>query len=311
MGGSGGGYFEHRSPKSIQDDLRREEQTTDTQVFETKVSTEIASLLADYNDRDAVAVSAAIDTLRKALEAEIEDISINPVFGGSVRKHTYVNGISDIDSLFVLKDEGLAQETPEVVLDHFESALRARLPNRKIQRDNIALGVTINDLKIEVLPAVRKGDKLAISSTTGQQWSKITPEAFFKKLSEVNSRQGSKVVPCIKMVKGVIDGFPDAQKLRGYHVESLAIEAFKSYQGPQNTKAMIEHFFTFASDRVLQPIRDKSGQSLHVDGYAGPRNSETRRLMSQSLDRVARRIKNANASQSVDHWVRILDQESE
>jgi hypothetical protein len=265
----------------------------------------------EYNDRDTPAVTAAINALRKALEAEIEELSINPEFGGSVRKHTYVNGISDIDSLFVLKGEGLTREKPEIVLDHFEEALRARFPDCEVERDNIALGITINGQKIELLPAVKQGDKLAISSASGQHWSKISPEAFFKKLSEVNARQGSKVVPCIKMVKGVIDGFPEPRKLRGYHVESLAIEAFKDYQGPQNTKAMIEHFFTFASERVLQPIRDKSGQSLHVDSYAGSRNSETRRLMSQSLDRVARRIKNANASQSVDHWMRILDQESE
>jgi hypothetical protein len=113
---------------------------------------------------------------------------------------------------------------------------------------------------------VRQDNKLAISSASGQQWSRISPEAFFKKLSEVNARQGSKVVPCIKMVKGVIDGFPESHKLRGYHVESLAIEAFKGYQGPQNTKAMIEHFFNFASERVLQPIQ--IGQDNHCMSMA-------------------------------------------
>jgi hypothetical protein len=97
--------------------------------------------------------------------------------------------------------------------------------------------------------------------------------------------------------------------LTGYHVESLAIEAFKSYEGPKDTKAMAERFFEFARERVLSPIKDRTGQSLHVDGYAGKKNSVCRRLIAQNLDRVGRRIKNANATQSLDKWRRILNQE--
>ena len=97
--------------------------------------------------------------------------------------------------------------------------------------------------------------------------------------------------------------------MTGYHVESLAIEAFKDYGGPKGTKAMAERFFEFARDRVLSPLKDSTGQSLHVDGYAGKKNSDCRRQMAQNLDRISRRIRNANATQSVEKWQRILNQE--
>jgi hypothetical protein len=312
MGGSGGGgYFSESPPQSVREALRMEERETEDQIFETSVAREIGDLLSEYNDRDNGAVRGAIDRARKAIENELEDASITPIFGGSVRKHTYVSGISDVDSLFILKGDDAPNQSPEEVLDKFEKTLERKFPHAEVTRDNIAVGIELNGIKLELLPAIRIDGELHISSPSQDKWSRITPESFFAKLSEVNDRNAAKVVPTIKIAKGIIDAFPENCHLTGYHVESLAIEAFKDYSGPQNTKAMVEHFFDFASERVLSPIRDRTGQSLHVDGYAGRTNSSCRKLMAQNLDRVSRRIKNANATQSVEKWRRILDQEQD
>lgn len=310
MGGSGGGgYFSESPPQRVGEALRREEEATESQIFDTNVAREIGDVLSDYRERDSGAVRRAVEKARKALETEIEDASITPVFGGSVRKHTYVSGISDVDSLFVLKGEGIAERSPREVLDEFEEALIAKFPGAEVTRDNIAVGLELEGIKLELLPAIRKEGVTHISSPSKDKWSKIRPESFFAKLSEVNDRNGAKVVPTIKIAKGIIDTFPDKCKLTGYHVESLAIEAFKDYPGPQNTKAMVERFFDFARERVLSPIKDRTGQSVHVDGYAGRTNSTCRKLMAQNLDRISRRIKNANATQSLEKWQRILNQE--
>lgn len=309
MGGSGGGGYFSESPQSVGEALRREEQATEDQIFETNVAREIGELISEYNDRDADAVRAVINKVRKALENEIEDVSITPVYGGSVRKHTYVNGISDVDSLFVLKGEAATTRPPGVVLDQFEGAIKAKFPDASIARDNMAVGLELDGIRFEVLPAIRVDGVLHIPSASKDKWSKIKPESFFSKLSEVNQQNSSKVVPTIKIVKGIIDTFPVDCRLTGYHVESLAIEAFKSYDGPQNTKAMVERFFDVARERVLSPIKDRTGQSVHVDSYAGRTNSTYRKLMAQNLDRINRRIKNANATQSIEKWQRILNQE--
>jgi hypothetical protein len=310
MGGSGGGgYFSESPPQKVREALRREEEETESQIFDTNVAREIGDVLFEYNDRDSEAVRRALDKVRKALESEIDDASITPVFGGSVRKHTYVNGISDVDSLFVLKGEGIADRSPGEVLDQFEGALSAKFPGAEVTRDNMAVGLELEGIKLELLPAIRKDGATHIPSPSQDKWSKIRPESFFAKLSEVNDRNGAKVVPTIKIAKGIIDTFPGECKLTGYHVESLAIEAFKDYAGPNDPKVMAERFFEFARERVLSPIKDSTGQSLHVDGYAGKKNSDCRRQMAQNLDRISRRIRNANATQSLEKWQRILNQE--
>ena len=310
-GGGGGGYFGSQSPEDIREALRREEQTTENQTFETQVSEEIGNLLSEYNDRDREAVRHTLDRVTKALSEDLEGTPITPIFGGSVRKHTYVDGISDVDALLVLKDESLRDLLPPKVLNYFEGKIEDEFPGASVKRDKMSVSLAFDDVALQMLPAIRKGKHLYIPSASGEEWSKISPEAFLRKLSEANARNQDKVVPTIKMVKGINDTFPEKQKLTGYHVESLAIEAFKEYSGPTNTKAMIERFFDFAKNAVLSPIRDSTGQSVHVDGYAGPKRSECRRLMAQNLDRVARRIKNANANHSIEKWLGILNQEEE
>lgn len=307
MGGSGGGYFRREKPEEVRNALRKEEVATEDLVFETEVSRRIADLLSEYNSRDSDAIRRDIERLQMALEKEIEEGAITPVFGGSVRKHTYVDGISDVDSLFILKGEEFKTLKPREALDLFESKVRSVIPDAKLERDRMSLRIQHEGRTLEVLPAVRRDDQLCIPSETGNAWSKINPQAFFKKLSEINDRNGGKVVPTIKIVKGINDNFPEDQRMTGYHIESLAIEAFKNYEGHQNTKAMVEHLVGFASERVLAPVRDKTGQSLHVDEYAGAQGSKQRKVMAQNLDRVRRRMYNADATHAVTKWCDIID----
>lgn len=307
MGGSGGGYFRSERPESIRDALRKEERATEDQMFDTQVSDDIGNFLGEYNNRDTDAVRRVLERFKKALENDIEEGSITPVFGGSIRKHTYVDGISDIDSLFVLKGEELTRLGPSEALDFFESKVHEAFPGIAVDRDRMSLRIRREGLALEILPAVRHEGQLCIPSESGQTWSKINPQAFVRKLTEINDRCGGKVVPTIKIAKGINDAFPENQRLSGYHIESLAIEAFKDYAGAKNTKAMVEHLMGFAVGRVLAPIRDKTGQSLHVDEYAGAKGSERRRLMAQNLDRVWRRMKNANATHSREKWIELLD----
>jgi len=120
---------------------------------------------------------------------------------------------------------------------------------------------------------------------------------------------GGKVVPVIKLAKIINSQQPEALQLTGYHVESLAIESFKTYSGPLNPKAMLEHFFDTSRALVLAPIRDKTGQSVHVDAYLGPAKSKNRKEVSAALDRIHRRMKNADVLHSEDQWLEPFGEE--
>ena len=50
---------------------------------------------------------------------------------------------------------------------------------------------------------------------------------------------------------------------------------------------MLKHFFTEGSKKVLTPIKDKSGQSIHVDNYLGDANSIKRKMVSDSMSTIS------------------------
>ncbi len=307
MGGTGG-FLKDKDIDEMQRKIRESEEKTDSEAFETKVSAEIDTLLVNYNNRDTNAIKSHIDNIVKAIQKEIEG-TCNIIFGGSYQKHTYVDGLSDIDSLVLLNNSELINKTPNEVLKYFSDILKERFPESKIEIGKMAVTIHFKDGKeIQLLPAVKSGDEFKISNSSGDKWSKIKPRNFTNKLTETNKKNNDKMIPTIKVVKAINSYLPKSKQLTGYHIESLAIEAFKTYSGEKNTKKMLQHFFEKAKDLVKSPIKDKSGQSVNVDEYLGRKNNINRKQISLILDRISRRMKNANSSASVDQWMEILGQ---
>lgn len=310
MGGSGSrNFFRGRKPDEVKQDLRKEEeQRTLDQAFEARVAEVLGTLLAAANRRDTKAVKEALKEIRDALASDIEG-TLDPIFGGSVRKRTYVDGISDVDTLVVLRDPRLRSQSPQQVLEYFENKARAQLTGWEVTRGRLSLTLIKEGLEIQILPAVQKEGKTHIPSARGDRWSEINPEAFFRKLTDTNNKFGGKIVPVIKLAKIINSQQPEPLQLSGYHLESLAIESFKSYSGVLNPKAMLEHFFESSSSLVLAPIKDKTGQSVHVDTYLGAANSSARKEVAAALDRTYRRMKNASVTGSEEQWLEPFGEE--
>ena len=229
------------------------------------------------------------------------------LFGGSVAKHTYVDGLSDIDALVILNQSELKDMTPAQVKAYFAQRLRDRLGQTPVEEGTLAITVTFADAMIQILPAVRVGQGVKIPKADGTTWSPvIRPDRFAQKLTQVNQATNGKLVPAIKIAKSILAQLPDNQKLSGYHVESLAIQAFDGYQGTMTTKAMLRHFFTQAPQQLRQPIKDSTGQSVHVDDYLGAANNVTRRIIADSVARIGRSMQNADGAGSVGQWQDVL-----
>lgn len=309
MGGSGGGFSSYSSPGNMASKIRESEQESLDKSFEINVNKELNDILSDINNRPIEEVNRHLETIKQAINSDIDGF-IELAFGGSVNKHTYVDGLSDIDSLAVLNSTELAGKSPKEVLEYFEKKLRLRLPNTEIRSGNLAVTVKFSDnIEIQLLPAVKTatGYKIA-SSIDSSTWSNVVkPRVFAEKLTSVNKNQDGKVVPIIKLAKSIISSFAEKRHLSGYHCESLAIEIFKSYNGPLQTKAMLKHFFNEASNRVLKPIIDSTGQSRHVDDYLGSSNSVNRQMVSDSLSQVSRKMNNADANRDTNSWLKLFE----
>lgn len=305
MGGSGGGYF-RSSPQELNRKVEQAASEAENAEFETKLASLLDDVLREHNDRDAEAVRRHLDEIKKKIESEIEG-TIDLLLGGSVAKHTYVDGLSDIDSLIVLNGSVLENATPSEVLKTVGDLLKGRFPNTTISVGKMCVTVSFNDSEIQLLPAIRSGgDELRITNDRGSGWISVNSSRFAKELTDVNQACGGKVVPVVKLVKGMVAGLPENCRLSGYHVEALAAEFFGKYSGALTTSRMLRDFTRQIVDRVLSPVKDTTGQSRNVDDYLGKENSLERQITSNGLDRISRKIRNADQSASIETWKSLL-----
>jgi hypothetical protein len=277
--------------------------------YQTDVNSYFQDLLSDFNNRKVDEINTHLQTIKDALTKENIG-SINLVYGGSIKKRTYIDGLSDVDVLAIIDNTALANASPRQVLEYFAEKLRERLPNTEIKIGNLAVTVKFSDgHEIQVLPAVSTTTGVRISSSNGTDWSDvIRPDKFANKLTNVNQSNSGKVVPMIKLYKAINAGLPKNAQLSGYHIESLAINAFENYKGSLSYKDMLLHFVEYSSKDVLNPIKDSTGQSVHVDDYLGDSGSDKRICVSTALQTTAVQMKTADSEASLERWRKLVEE---
>ena len=306
MGSSSGGW-DPPSRGRVDDLIDRTRDETLRQAYDVAVNRLLDDILQDLNDRDVAAVRQHLNALKEILEADQEG-TIELFFGGSVLKHTYADGLSDVDMLAIINRSDLASKSPQEVIEAFGGGLRQRFPSTDITTGELAVTIRYSDgVEIQILPALRTSDGLHISRADGGGWSNVTrPDAFARKLTSVNQSQNGVVIPVIKLFKSLLESSESGVKLSGYHVESMAIEAFEHYTGPRTRKEMLQYFLTGAAELVKTPIQDRSGQSIHVDDYLGVPSSRERLDAAARLQRLAKRLESADRDNDVGGWTEMF-----
>lgn len=308
---SGGGWYYWSKHTDIEKVLRETESNEKRIEYEGEVNRYLQSLLTNYNNRKTDEIRQHLETIRGALDKNIEG-AIELVFGGSLSKHTYVNGLSDIDMLVRINDTSLANASPADIKAYFAERLLKRLPNTEVEVGKLAVTVRFSSTghEIQLLPALQTKTGVRIADPNGDGWSKvIRPIKFAEKLTNVNQSCNHKVIPVIKLFKGLNESLPENVRLSGYHIESLAIKAFEGYTGRKTYKDMLQHFCRQAIKLVLSPIVDSTCQSVHVDEYLGASNSLRRRQCSAALERLSNRLSRADAHMNIERWKEMFENE--
>jgi hypothetical protein len=309
MGGGGGGGGYSPSPKDITQQVLAAQNKKAAAAFETELADHFATLLAEYNNRDHSLIAQRREDLTDVLATELEGV-FDQYFGGSVAKRTYVDGLSDVDCLLILNDSDLEGHSPEEALENIASTLQSAAPEDvEVTYGEMAVTAAYSDgMEIQLLPAIKDADGVfRIPDPKTDKWAQIDPKAFQEALTRRNQECGGKLVPVIKLAKAINGNLPDDQQLSGYHIESLAIAAFRNYSGTKSPTTMLPYFIEQARTLVLSPIRDSTGQSVHVDEYLGPANSAARQSASHILGGIARRMRNATAAGSIGQWDALFD----
>ena len=305
----GGGEEPIYWPKDTRPDelLRRAISDEQRASYEAESNAYLQDILADLNVRDTEKVNAHLETIKDALSGEISG-SISLLQGGSTKKHTHVDGLSDIDILAIIDNSTLVNKSPSDVLEYFAERIRERLPNTPVTVGALAITLRFSDgYEIQVLPAITTQTGIRIATSDGVDWSNvIRPDKFAEKLTNVNRLNNNGVVPVIKLYKAINSQLPEELRLSGYHIESLAINAFQNYSGSRSRKDMLLHFSQYASDAVLEPIRDDTGQSIHVDDKLGDAGSLERKKVSASIKRIVARMRLADSEASLARWRELM-----
>jgi len=300
-GGSGGRMYEEPDgdPGDLEDQIADADRRAEDRQLRSEVNSRLADLLRTLNDRDVELARGRLDDLAAALQ----DVGAldRLLLGGSVAKHTYVDGLSDIDSLVVLDRASLRGMSPDEVLRSFEQAIRAAAvggPVQAITRGDLAVTVTYRDgMEIQLLPAIRVGSKLAIRGEGDRKWIAIDPGAFRQMLTHANSRVGGQLVPAIKLIKSMVAAFPHQKQMTGYHVEAMSIAAARDYTGTASLRDIIPHILERGAALVMGRIRDVTGQSRSVDAYLGQPGSLRRQVVADGLESAARQLRSAATSE--------------
>ena len=240
-------------------------------------------LLATHTPSDQQAVARRLESLRNSVR-QAGDHVVQTVFGGSVRRGTDVAGLSDVDALLIVDESSLRNRPPAEVITYVGDVIRGQILFSVFGTVTTGdLAVTVNyfdGTEIQLLPAIRTASGgVRIPEPGSSGWSNVVrPERFAKELSSVNRATDGRLTPTIKLAKAMADCHITRQdkKISGYHMEALAIDAFRNYGDSQDPRSMLIHFLGHSIEAVMRPIADSTGQSRHVDEYLGPAQSRRR-----------------------------------
>ena len=261
-------------------------------------------LLATFTRQNTQTVTQRLESLCGFLRQDGNHV-VQTMFGGSVRRRTYVTGLSDVDALLIVNESSLVNQPPAEVIEYVRDTIQDRLRQNTVNAGNLAVTVSYSDgTEIQILPAMRTNSGgVRIAEPGSTTWSNVAhPERFAGKLSEVNQARGGRVVPVIKLAKAMADCFitRPSRKISGYHMESLAIDAFKDYQGPIDPKTMLVHLLGYSIEAVMHPITDSTGQSRYVDEYLCSAGSGPRKRTSTYFGQMRGKVRSCSTKAEFD-----------
>jgi hypothetical protein len=313
MGGSGGGGGGFRFDPGRAKALPEQVAKAQLQASEATAGTEVANYLADslkeFNNRDAAAMRGDLNEIEAHLGEDLQG-SFDVLFGGSVAKHTYIDGLSDVDAVLAFKNAEDV-DSPKKLLDKLTQSLSDLLGDRAdITHGKLAVTVKYkNGVELQLIPAIRDEYGMHVPSWREDGWSAINPQRFTDALTKRNAQCGQRLIPTIKLAKAINANLPEDKRLTGYHMESLAIASFRDYKGSTTLANMLSHFMKSVPDLLKSPIKDRTGQSVHVDEYLGAAGSTDRTDRAHLFERLSKRLDTALTTGSITNLGQLLGEE--
>ncbi len=204
-------------------------------------------------------------------------------FSGSITKHTFLFGGSDIDVLVFVPPSNPSAPAVEVKL--LNEAVSGICP-RTLHEHYITLNPP-GGVNIDLVPAFRSIEgNVHIPDPNAQAWIPIFPNLFAEDLDALDKRHYGALKPAIRLTKWLTKRFLTVPLL-GHHIELLMFISAYWLSPTKSPLELLSSFLNSSSHLVLTPLRDTSKQRTFVDDYLGEGDSPARRTCHREL-KVAR-----------------------
>lgn len=160
---------------------------------------------------------------------------------GSYARDTAIRPLDDVDIVFEIDASHWNvsfwrdHPTPKKVLDTFARALRRRYPDTSVRTQRRSVGLMMNHLHIDVVPAIphSRQDWIQVPDTRSDSWVASAPSNHTAFATEVNKACGQKFKPLVRLLKGWNGSLPDSARQKSFAVETLAATVMRAM--PQAT----------------------------------------------------------------------------
>lgn len=180
---------------------------------------------------------------------------------GSYDRDTLIRYLKegDVDLIVILhygqNKQYDSKEGVDNVLARFKSVLKEAYPDTECVIDRNCVSMKLSQFKLDVVPAFKyDSGGYSIPDTYRGQWIQTNPVKFAEKITEINKQMGDSFVPLIKMIKGWNRTYP--KRLRGFHIECMMINHYRSYTQSYSYDSMVKVFFSNLPGYLNSPSYD-------------------------------------------------------
>ena len=174
----------------------------------------VAEMFSDFVANLAIGNTETISTrygeLTSALNKQFRDTeskTANTLQVGSFGRKTGINGISDLDMLYIMPKTKWADYNKAggqlSLLQDAKDAILKRYPTTKVKVDRLVVTVTYTNFHVEVQPVFEQDDQSYLYSDTknGGSWKTTKPREEMTAVADLDTKKNANLRPLCKMAR--------------------------------------------------------------------------------------------------------------
>ena len=231
------------------------------------ISDDFKTFLDNIKIDNAATIGSRYGEVTAALNKEFRDTeskTANSLQVGSYGRWTAINGISDLDMIYVMpagKWEDYKDGRQYELLRDARAAIKRRYPSTTVKVDRLVVRVLYKDFHLEVMPAFKlaDGSYKYPDTANGGSWKITKPKAELDEMKEANARKNRNLRRLCKMARAWKNKHGVA--MGGLLIDTLAYNFLESTDD-YDTKSY--HYYDFMCRDFFEFLADQPEQSEYA-----------------------------------------------